>query len=156
MNASSLCYLLLIDQVRLLPALFGEVVIPEAVSRELQDEGAPSAARSWMSNPPEWLGIRSVVLGPDAQLDRLHSGEREAILLAEQLKADLVVLDEKSARKVAAARGLILTGLVGILDEAARRGLIELSEVVERLRQTTFRASPRLLKWLLGRHHGAR
>lgn len=85
-------------------------------------------------------------------MDRLHSGEREAIWLAEELKADLIILDEKPARQIARERGLNLTGLLGILEIAATRQLIDLPTVLERLQQTTFRASPRLLKSLLERH----
>jgi predicted nucleic acid-binding protein len=87
-------------------------------------------------------------------LGRLHLGEREAITLAAQLKADLIVLDEKAARRVAVERGLYTTGLLGILDEAATRRLIDLPTAIERLQRTTFRASPRLLKALLDRHQG--
>ena len=61
-------------------------------------------------------------------MNRLHAGERDAIALAQNLEADLVILDEKAARKVAKERGLQVTGLVGILDEAATRGM-ELGDV---------------------------
>jgi predicted nucleic acid-binding protein len=96
--------------------------------------------------------VRTVTTGQDNTLDRLHRGEREAIILAEQSRADLIVLDEKAARVVAAQRGLKVTGLLGIPGEGARRGLIHLPTAVDRLRLTTFRASPRILKQLLDRH----
>jgi predicted nucleic acid-binding protein len=68
------------------------------------------------------------------------------------LRADLIILVEKAARQLATERGLWVTGLLGVLDEAATRGLVDLPVAVERLRQTTFRASPRLLEALLQRH----
>jgi predicted nucleic acid-binding protein len=151
-NTSPICYLLLIGHIDLLPVLFSHVIIPQAVHDELSHERAPAAVRSWIAKPPDWLEIQSVETTSDVALDRLHPGEREAIALAENLGADLIVLDEKAAREVAANRGLRVTGLLGILDEAATRGLIELSSVIDRLRQTTFRASPRLLKFILDRH----
>lgn len=102
--------------------------------------------------PPPWLEIRPVPAKDDAALDRLHPGEREAILLAEALRPDLIIRDEKAARLVAGQRGLNVTGLLGVLDQAAAHGLIDLPAAVERLRHTTFRALPQLLKLLLDRH----
>jgi predicted nucleic acid-binding protein len=132
--------------------LFGQIIVPQAVRDELASEKAPPAVRALMAQSPAWLETRPVLAKPDIVLDRLHSGEREAILLAEALGAHLVILDEKAARQIAAERGLNVTGLLGILDEAAARGLIDLPAAVERLRQTTFRAAPHLLKLLLDRH----
>ena len=87
-------------------------------------------------------------------MGRLYLDEREAITLAAQLKADLIVLDDKAARRVSVEHGLHTTGLLGILDEAATRGLIDLLTAIERLQRTTFRTSPRFLKALLDRHQG--
>jgi predicted nucleic acid-binding protein len=117
---------------------------------------APTELQIWIEQPPTWLDIQPVRIEPDAKLDRLHPGEREAIALAEQLGADLILLDEKAARQIAAERGLNVTGLLGILDEAATRGLIDLPTAIDRLRQTTFRASPWLLKWVLYRHQNTK
>ena len=153
-DASPICYLLLIGHAELLQKLFGQVVIPQAVRDELNAEGAPAIVRTWIAHPPPWLQIQSVVTAPDASLDRLHLGEREAIALAEQLEVDLIVLDEKAVRRIAVERMLNTTGLLGILDEAATRRLIDLPTAIEQLRRTTFRASPRLLKALLDRHLG--
>ncbi len=105
-----------------------------------------------MSQLPPWLKIYPVNPIADVTLNRLHSGEREAILLAEQLDADLIILDEKAARQIARERGLQLTGLLGILAIAAAQNLIDLPTVVSRLQQTSFRASPRLLRTLLARY----
>src|ERR1035438_4797188 len=81
-----------------------------------------------------------------AGLERLQAGEQAAILLAESMKADIILLDEKAARRVAANRGLRVTGLLGVLSEAATRGLVELAPAIDRLRMTNFRSSPALLK----------
>ena len=72
--------------------------------------------------------------------------------MAEELKADLIILDEKAARQIARERGLNLTGILGILDYSATRQLIDLATILKRLQQTTFRASPRLLRSLWERH----
>ena len=151
-DTSPICYLQVIGHVDLLPALFGQILVPGAVRDELTHSRAPLAVQEFMQQSPAWLDVRPVVAKTDAGLEKLHPGEREAIILAETSGADLIILDEKAARQLAAERGLRVTGLLGVLDEAATRGLIDLPAVVERLRQTTFRASPRLLESFLQRH----
>jgi predicted nucleic acid-binding protein len=151
-DTSPICYLLLIGDINLLQTLFGKVMIPQAVCDELSVEGAPEVLRAWIAQPPKWIETHIVLAEPDKALARLHKGESEAVMLAEQLGADLIVLDDKAAREVAAQRGLKVTGLLGILGEGARRGLIHLPTAVDHLRQTTFRVSPRTLKILLDQH----
>ncbi len=151
-DASPLCYLILISCVDVLPKLFGSVSIPQAVREELISADAPVVLQSWIAQPPAWLEIHSVSSEVAEELSNLHTGEREAIMLAERLKADLIVLDEKLARRIALKRGLRITGTLGLLDEAAARGLINLAAAAEQLRLTNFRASPRLLQVLLEHH----
>jgi len=149
-DTSPLSYLVLIGQTDLLPKVFTAVSIPDEVHAELASSRAPSAIREWIGQPPPWLAIDSTPLPADAVLDRLHAGERAAILLAERMGADIVLLDEKAARTVAVVRGLRVSGLLGVLREAANRGLVELPTAVQTLLTAGFRASPALLKSLLG------
>jgi len=151
-NSSPICYLRLIDQIDLLPALFGEIVIPEAVFRELSDKGAPQIVREWIEQPPAWLRIEKTALYPVQFLESLHAGEQEVIALAGQIDADLVLIDEKAARRTAKECGFNVTGLIGVLDEAATRSMVDVTVVVERLSKTSFRVSPQLLKMLVDKH----
>jgi predicted nucleic acid-binding protein len=59
-DTSPLCYLLLIDQIDLLPKIYGRVVIPQAVRDELADERSPQLVKSWIEQPPDWLEIQVV------------------------------------------------------------------------------------------------
>lgn len=56
-DTSTLCYLVLIGEIELLPALFTEVLIPPAVAAELADGRAPDAVRTWSAAPPRWLTL---------------------------------------------------------------------------------------------------
>ena len=145
-DASPLCYLVLIGEIGLLPKLFRQVAVPHAVIAELLHEGAPEEVRNWASNLPEWISTRRTADVVSGGMQKLQAGERAAIILAEAIKADLILLDEKAARRIAAERGLRVTGLLGVLGEAATRGLVDLASAIDRLRKTTFRCSPALLK----------
>lgn len=150
-DTSTICYLILIGEIDLLPRFFGTILIPPGVCSELASPGAPDEVRAWIRDAPDWLEVRAP--GEPGSVDpTLHPGEREVLALAIELDADLVILDDKPARQAATDRGLPLTGLLGILDRAASEQEIDLRATVRRLRQTSFRAAPSLLKALLDRH----
>jgi predicted nucleic acid-binding protein len=152
LDTSPVCYLLLIGEIEILPALYDRLFVPPAVVAELGDSEAPQALRNWIGSPPPWLEIHPARPRSSEDLSLLQAGEREAIFLTEDLGVDLVVLDDLEARGVAVGRVLKITGLLGILDQAATEKLIDLPKAVERLRKTSFHASPWLLKDLLDRH----
>lgn len=143
-NTSPLNYLALIDLAELLPTIFGRVLVPDAVLRELRSPLAPAKVAAWIDSSPVWLESRSVLVPSD--LKSLGAGEREAIALAESFTDSLVLLDEKKARQVARQRGLAVTGTLGVLDVALKRGLVDVSDALDRLRQTNFRAPAGLLR----------
>jgi len=152
-NTSPLCYLTLIDCVEFLPARFTTVSIPPTVDLELRHPDAPPKLRQFIAPPPSWLVIeRHSSSDTSDDLHRLHPGERDAILLAEQNEADIILLDERAARDVAEGRGLRFTGTLGLLADAADRGELDLAETFERLMATNFRASPALLRRILEQH----
>lgn len=92
-DSSSLHYLILIDFSHILPELFGEVLIPEAVSRELQSSSAPRKVNEWMSQRPSWLSVvRPSTSFEGKGLEGLGAGEREAIALAEELGPETLLL----------------------------------------------------------------
>jgi predicted nucleic acid-binding protein len=153
-DTSPLCYLVLIREIEILPRLFTRVAIPRAVRTELLHEHAPSPVRIWATDLPSWLSLYENPGGITPDMANLQAGEQAAILLAESLNAETIVLDEKSARRVAASRGLQVTGTLGVLGEAGARELIDLLSTIDRLGKTTFRCSPALLKGVLDRFGG--
>jgi len=149
-DTSPLRYLVLIDHADVLPAIYTEVLIPEAVADELRQPATPQPVRRWIAHAPAWLQVvpfrASSVSVPPAGLDR---GEQDAILLALHLKADLVLMDDREGVEEARRLGLAVTGTLGVLDRAAERGLIHLPSAIARLRHTNFRIDPALLDRLL-------
>lgn len=130
-DTSPLNYLILIGQAELLEKLYERVLIPQAVWSELQSGGAPVPVQAWMANLPGWVEIIKVP-DPDPTL-KLDPGEQEAITLAQRLKADLVLLDERRGREMARLRGLAVIGTLGVLEAAAEQGVLDLPEAIEQL-----------------------
>jgi len=81
----------------------------------------------------------------------LGAGECEAITLAEELKADALLVDDWAARREAERRKVSIQGTLGLLSLAAERGLIDLGEAIGRLRTANFRASEGLLRLMIER-----
>lgn len=142
-------YLILIEEIDVLPKLYGRVIIPHAVSEELLRSRAPVKVQEWMKQPPDWLEVLSPTVVVDAKLAKLDAGERDAIALAEELSADQLIVDELLGRREAERRSLPVIGTIGVLREAAEVGLLDLRSAFERLRQTSFHVSPAILASLL-------
>jgi predicted nucleic acid-binding protein len=142
-DSSPLIALVNIGLVELLPSLCGEIFVPPEVMEELRSEHRPELVREFAVSPPRWLVTHAATsVEPIAKLDM---GERAAISLASDLHADLLLIDDSRARKAAASRHLAIMGVVGLLERAAQRGLIDLAEAFERLRKTDFWISNELL-----------
>jgi predicted nucleic acid-binding protein len=148
-DTSPLCYLVVIEAIEVLPRLYDRIVIPSAVMAELTHPNAPVTVKTWASSLPSWAEVRTA--SHDELDDILDPGEAEAIILAEQLKADSLLLDEAEGRKEALRRGLPVAGTIGVLEKAAERNLINLPEAFSRLARTNFHIAPELLRQALER-----
>jgi predicted nucleic acid-binding protein len=149
-DASPLNYLVLIGHVEVLRQLYARVLVPAGVVDELTASGTPASVREWMSARPEWIEVRHVDVPADSGLEAVDEGEAEAILLAEGLRPDvLLLIDDRDGRQEATRRGIATTGTLGVLNDAAERGFLDLEEALARLGQTTFRASPALIAALI-------
>jgi predicted nucleic acid-binding protein len=151
-NTSPINYLILIGHIDLLPQMFQQIIVPQAVYNELSDPKAPNLVQTWIATPPDWLKIQPVTQASDEIVDLLDSGERDAILLAQELNANLLLLDDMKARRTATERGLVIAGILGVLDRAATMKLIDLPAAIKNLQTTSFWASESLLQRLLDKH----
>jgi predicted nucleic acid-binding protein len=150
-DASPLITLAAVGRLELLPELYGPVCIPEQVYAECTRLETRLGARQiataeWIRVQPASDRILVEVLHRD-----LDPGESEAIALALQLHADVILIDETRARQLAAQLGLHVVGVIGIVALAKRRGLIPSArEVIEAMKLATgFRIAPALLSSLL-------
>jgi len=154
-NTSPLNYLILIETIDVLPAVYGAILVSPVVLRELGDPGSPDRVRSWASVPPDWLVQESPQMTASPQaVNSLDEGEAQAITLALQKSADRLLIDERADTYVARDLGLRTIGVLGILDLAARQELVDLPFKLSQLEsETNFRMTPKLRAHLLERDH---
>jgi len=119
------------------------------VKAELAHANTPAVVRAWISQPPAWLEVVSLKQPVDSALEHLDAGEREAISLASELQAILLLMDERDGVTIARHRGLKVVGTLAALDLAAAHGLVDLRTMFDRLRATTFRSPVRLMVSML-------
>jgi len=151
-DSSPIRYLVVIEAIGLLPQLFDRIVLPPEVVTELTHPSAPFSVQSWASSLPEWVEVLAITSKPARELeDILDPGESAAITLAQEIHADLVLLDEREGRRVAVASGLKIAGTIGVLEFAAEKRLIDLREYFKRLEGTNFRIDPEFLNEALAR-----
>lgn len=134
---------MLIGQIDLLRLLYARILVPPAVLAELKHLVAPKAVQDWAVNAPAWVEVQSpkssLILG------QLDLGESEAIALAAEVHADVVLMDEQAGRQEAVRRGLRVAGTLSVLDEAEQAGLINFDVAVSELQTTSFRVSQAVL-----------
>ena len=124
-NASPLIVLAAVGQFDLLHAMYGEIIIPEAVFHEVVVSGAGEAGAREVGTA-SWIKrhtVRNAALVKALGLE-LDAGEAEAIALAVEQSAELILLDERLGRLAAARLGLTMVGTLGVLIAAKDRGLL--------------------------------
>ncbi len=142
-----------IGMLELLNSMYGDVILPEAVFNEL-------VSNPLMSNEADIIKKNSFLKVNKIENEfavkllqkqlNLGAGESEAIVLADTLKADLLVIDEKKARGIAKSMGINITGTLGILVDAKRQNRIEkLKPLLDDLIDSNIRISEKLYKDVL-------
>jgi predicted nucleic acid-binding protein len=154
-NAGPLIALAKIERFELLRKLFSKLYIPQAVYDEVVVIGAGRAgAKETEQAVGDWIKVQEVkdIVMVKSLLTKLGKGESEAIALALETKADLVLLDDYKARATAEFMGLNMTGTVGMLNKAQKEGLIsDLRPLLDELRARGFRLSDKVYAEILKR-----
>jgi uncharacterized protein len=151
-NTTPLIGLAVVGQFDLLAHLFGKITIPTAVYQEAVVFGREQGgARQEVSNA-NWIEVVSVrdQLAVDVLLDELDRGEAETIVLARELNATWVLMDEKKGRRKLDEMGLTKVGTVGLLLKAKQIGYLDqLQPYLEQLRREGFSISQTVINNVL-------
>lgn len=154
-DTSPITNLAAIDQLDLLRQLYTTIIIPLAVYNEMVGAGKVVPGAIEIQTLP-WIQTRTVldtqsVIDIQTGQDNIDLGEAEAIALALELNADLLLIDERRGRALAINYRLNITGLLGVLVQAKRNGLISaVKPLMDRLIETAdFRVSGQLYETVL-------
>ncbi len=127
-DTSPIANLAAIGQLALLRQLYATIIIPVAVYNEMVavDKIVPGAVEvqtlSWIQT--QTVADAQRVAEVQTRQDGIDLGEAEAIVLALELKADLLLMDERRGRELAINYGLKVIGLLGVLLQAKRNGFV--------------------------------
>lgn len=148
-DTSIISNLIQLERVRLLHELFGEIIIPQSVYNEL----SVIQSHSEFLDKTKWVNVKTVKKSPlyEELLKKLDSGEAESIVLSIELKADLLLVDEKRGRRIASSYGVKISGLIGVLIKAKEQSLIKsIKPLLDKLiYEVGFRINPKLYSEIL-------
>ncbi len=147
-DTTPLHYLILIRQDSVLEKLYGRILVPPGVLQELGHTAAPPEVSVWSQSPPDWLTVQSPATIPP-HFDTLDFGERQALALAKDIQAELVLPDDKLARRFTEREALKVKGTLGVIADAAKAGLLDFRKTMETLQRTTMRLEPQLARRII-------
>ena len=149
-NSTPLIILCKIGKLDILKELYKEIIIPQAVFAEVTAK-EDSVCRQVAGK--EWIHVECVGDQSEKKMykAKLHDGEVEVMVLAQEGKrADLVIIDDNAAKKTAKYLGLTVTGKIGVLLRAKKQGILEtLAPVIGEMKQKGFYISNDLEEMIL-------
>lgn len=143
-------YLILCGHAGLVHELYGSLLLPPAGHCELLHARTPAPVQDWALNLPRWADIRAPA--DTSRFADLGSGEREAISLALETRADVVLMDDTLGRRAAVRAGVVVKGTLGVLEDGAARNLLDLPDAILRLRATNIFVTDDVVEGVLRRH----
>ena len=148
-DTSPITNLIQVDQLELLRRVFGEIIIPQKVFEEL----SAYEGHKKLIELQSWILVKSVNDEAEVKIleEVLDPGEAEAIVLAKELDAEFLIIDEKRGRRIAKTHGLRITGLLGVLIRGKKQGYLnELKPILDKLiDELQFRVDRNLYEWTL-------
>jgi predicted nucleic acid-binding protein len=155
-DTTPLNYLIQLGYPEVLRELYGRVLVPPAVLTEMQHLDAPPEVQAWAAAPPSWLEQTLVTELDTTLAERLGMGERQAISLALELHADVLLIDELAGRREAKQRHIFVAGTLTVLLQASLRGYCAFPEAVKQLREYGFWVSASVEAELMARYESAK
>lgn len=156
-DTGPLIALALLDLINEMPAIIGEIVIPQTVYNEcISDLTKPGAAIIQKAFNNKQLTIHKVARSKllDELTSILDQGEAEAIILYKKINADLLLIDEIKGRKAAVKQQVAITGTVAILLKAKEKSIRPLVKpMIDKLLTNNYRLSKSLIKYILKLSH---
>lgn len=134
-NTTPLIALSHVEQLDILRKLYGEIIIPEAVYRELSVK-TDSICKKTVDSSLDWIRVDKIKnqMAKAMYKTQLHDGEVEVMILAKEIAADVVIIDDANAKRHAKYLGLSVTGTLGVLIKAKQERYIdELKPILQRM-----------------------
>lgn len=138
-NSTPLIALCGIGKLGILQELYHDIYIPAAVYREVTAK--EDSACMQIKEAGRWVHVEEIQDDAEKKMykARLHDGEVEVMILAQERRSDLVIIDDNAAKKTAKYLGLTVTGTLGVLVRAKRQGIIEeLSPLLYKMKRNGF------------------
>jgi len=154
-NSGPLIALSKLNLLFILQDLFGEIVIPAEVWKEVVERGKGKAGSEAIEKA-KWIKVQDV--GDDLSVEvlcrNIDRGEAEAIILAKRINADILILDEKIAREIAMAVGLKVVGSLALIYEGIKRGIVDqtLAEIIKKMRERNIWISDEVIEEITKRN----
>ena len=149
-NSTPLIALCGIGRLDILQELYHDIYIPDAVYREIT--AVEDSACVQIKTAGEWIHVEKIRDDTEKKMykAKLHDGEVEVMILAQERAADLVIIDDNAAKKTAKYLGLTVTGTLGVLIKAKRQGVIkEIYPLINKMRHNGFYMNPKLVDEIL-------
>lgn len=141
-NSTPLIVLCGIGRLDILKYMYEEISIPSAVFQEVTAKNDFVCAQ--IRSAGDWIHVEQIKDQSEKRMykAKLHDGEVEVMILAQEQEADLVILDDNAAKRTAEYLGLTVTGTLGVLVKAKRRGIIEMVQpILSEMRKNGFYVS---------------
>lgn len=149
-NSTPLIVLCGIGKLDILREMYHEIMIPEAVYREVTEK-EDSACRQ-IQSADSWIHIEEIQDHSEKKMykAKLHEGEVEVMILCQEKKADLAIIDDNAAKKTAKYLGINVTGTLGVLLKAKQKGIVkEIRPLISELKANGFYISSEIEKTVL-------
>lgn len=150
-NTTPLIALCHVEHLDILKKIYGEISIPQAVYRELSEK-KESISRKQVDASLDWIHVEKIEnhMAKSMFKTQLHDGEVEVMILAKEKNADTVIIDDANAKKYAKYLKLPVTGTLGVLIKAKRKGYIyELKPIIQEMIDKNIYISQNLMKFCL-------